>query len=82
MSGFFDDLPEPWEEEWQGMPEFVQEDKMPFRTIYVHFENQQDLEEFAELVDQRITSKTKFIWYPKAKIEELIKLRCVDSEEK
>ena len=77
--GFFD-IPEGWEEHWQGMPEFVQEDKMPLKTIYVHFKSEQDIEAFAKLVKQKITLRTKFIWYPKAKIAELTKLKYIDSK--
>jgi hypothetical protein len=50
---------------WRGMPEFVQDDLTPFKTIYVHFENQEHLDAFAELVGQIITPKTRSIWYPK-----------------
>ena len=32
MEGFFN-ISEKWEEEWQDMPEFVQENKLSFRTI-------------------------------------------------
>lgn len=52
--------------EWDGMPEFEQQDKMPFRTIWVHFENQEAVDEFSRLVEQSFTSKTKFMWFPRA----------------
>ena len=54
-------------QEWQGMPEFVQEDLSPYKTIYIHFEKKEDMEGFSKLVNQRITLKTKFIWFPKPK---------------
>ena len=79
--GFLFDVPEGWEEEWQGMPGFVQEDQSPFKTIYVHFENRQDINKFAKLVGQTITIKTKSIWYPKAKIERYIDKQYIDIEE-
>lgn len=50
---------------WQGMPEFVQEDQEGFHQIIVHFETEQDLADFAALVQQKITPKTKYLWYPK-----------------
>ena len=50
--------------EWVGMPEFVQEKQEPFAKIIVRFETEQDLKEFAELIDQKLTSKTKSIWHP------------------
>ena len=51
-------------EHWHGMPEFKQDDKMPYRTIYVHFENEENAQRFAMLVKQTITEKTKSIWFP------------------
>lgn len=54
--------------EWQDMPEFNQEDNMPFKTLYVHFKNREDMKKFIELVDQKITIDTQSIWYPKAVI--------------
>jgi hypothetical protein len=35
-----------------------------YRTIYVHFTNPDDVKNFAELTDEPITDKTRFIWYP------------------
>jgi FkbM family methyltransferase len=51
-------------EEWKGMPEFSQEDEMPWRTIKVHFANQADLDAFAALVKRAFTDKTQFMWFP------------------
>lgn len=48
---------------WQGMPEFVNEPKA-YRTIFLHFKTNEDVEKFSRLVNQTITDKTKFIWYP------------------
>jgi len=53
-------------EHWQGMPEFKQEDKSAFRSIHVHFRNQEDLDRFTELIGQKLTDKTRAIWYPVA----------------
>ena len=69
---------EPWEEEWEGMPEFKQEDLSPYKSILVHFANQEDMEAFAKLIKQHLTKKTKSIWYPKAEAEQLINLRYID----
>jgi hypothetical protein len=55
---------------WKGMPEFVQEEKSTYKTIYLHFRNKEDFDEFCsnytKLMDdeQRITFKTKSMWYP------------------
>jgi len=62
-------IPEWWEEEWQGMPEFVQEDQTPYSSIMVHFESKEDMEEFSKLIEQKVSKTTKSIWYPKAEIK-------------
>jgi ParB-like chromosome segregation protein Spo0J len=49
--------------EWDGMPEFEMEDKSG-RTIIVHFKTDEDVQEFARLMGQSITDKTKYIWFP------------------
>lgn len=50
--------------DWVGMPEFVQEKKEPFSKITVRFETEEDLNNFAELIGQKLTPKTKSIWHP------------------
>lgn len=54
---------------WVGMPEFEQKDNPPFKTIYVHFRNKEDFDEFRNKykkfdVEQTISDKTKSMWYP------------------
>ena len=58
-SKFFDEYPE-----WVGMPEFVQEKKEPFKTLTIRFESEADYEDFAKLIGQKLTPKTKSIWHP------------------
>ena len=57
-----------WKREWRGMPEFIQDDQTSLRQIIVHFKSQEDVDAFAALVEQNLTSKTKFIWFPRAEI--------------
>lgn len=52
------------EKEWEGMPEYEQEDKSGFRKITVHFETQMYVEDFARLIGQSLTEKTRSIWHP------------------
>lgn len=54
-----------WDEEWQGMPEFKQEDLTSYRKIIVHFRNEDDFNSFSELMEQKIGPKQPSIWYPK-----------------
>ena len=53
------------EKEWEGMPEFKQDDKMPHRQIIISFDSEDDVENFSKLLNQNITDKTKSLWYPK-----------------
>lgn len=57
------------EKEWQGMPEFVQEDKSAFRSIPVHFKDQAAVDAFAKATGLKITEQTRFLWYPEIEIE-------------
>lgn len=51
--------------EWEGMPEFIQEKKEAYSKIIVRFDNEEDLQEFAKMIGQKLTNKTKSIWHPK-----------------
>ncbi len=51
-------------EEWQGMPEFEQEDKMAWRSLIVHFKDQESLDAFLKLIEQSVTEDTKYLWFP------------------
>lgn len=51
--------------DWNGMPEFVQPDNNAYSKIIVRFENEEDLQEFAKMIGQKLTNKTKSIWHPK-----------------
>jgi len=58
-----------WKKYWVGMPEFEQEDKKTYKTIYLHFRNEEDFKEFVKKYksidsDQTISDKTKSMWYP------------------
>lgn len=57
------------EAEWEGMPEFDQQEKKAFRTLPLHFKDQAAVDEFAELIGQKITEKTRFVWFPEIEIE-------------
>ena len=51
-------------DEWKNMPEFVQDKQEPFAKIIVRFNSQEDLDEFSNLIGQKLTPKTKSIWHP------------------
>ncbi len=54
--------------EWVGMPEFEHDDLTAYQSIHVHFKSKEDVEDFAKLVGQSLTDKTRSIWYPKQEI--------------
>ena len=54
-----------WKKEWLDMPEFKQEKKEAYAKIIIRFDNENELQEFAKLINQPLTNKTKSIWYPK-----------------
>ena len=56
-------------EEWKDMPEFIQEDAGPFRSIIIHFPDQIAVNQFANLVKKPITDSTKYLWFPDIEIE-------------
>ena len=65
--------------EWEGMPEFDQDNKT-YRTIFVHFLDESAIKKFEELMQQPITDKTKYIWYPQSTRDDLTKTRIVSNE--
>ena len=52
------------EAHWIGMPEYANEKKSSERKIIIHFRNDDDVRDFAKLLEQKITPKTKYLWYP------------------
>jgi len=66
---FDQEIKEDQPDDWQDMPEFVNEANDAYRKIIISFENEADVQEFAKLVRQHITDKTKSLWVP-AKIKD------------
>ena len=60
-----DEIPLEWEKEWIGMPEFKMGNTEPSNKITISFESYEDVKKFSELIGQKLTPKTKSIWYPK-----------------
>lgn len=53
-----------WQNEWQGMPEFKQDDLRPHQQVVMNFETKEDVAEFAKLIQQKIGPKTDSLWFP------------------
>ena len=59
------DIEEPWRKEWQGMPEFSQEDARPWKSLTVHFRCQADLDDFfAAIRELQNIIRNKSVWFP------------------
>ncbi len=54
-----------WRKHWQGVPDFEQEDIPEYKKLIVHFDVEADYTEFAKLIGQNPTEKTKSIGHPK-----------------
>lgn len=50
---------------WVGMPEFTQLNDQSYQSIKIHFYDQADVDFFKSLVEQKMTKKTKSMWFPK-----------------
>tara|TARA_Y100000310_G_scaffold325015_1_gene387812 strand:+ start:1512 stop:1775 length:264 start_codon:yes stop_codon:yes gene_type:complete len=75
----FEDL-DWWRKEWQDMPEYEMEDLTSFQSVIVHFETEEDRDNFAKLMEQNITYLTKSIWFPKVKIAHFMNKRYIVEE--
>lgn len=54
---------------WSGMPDFDHTDRTSAFRVIVHFATADDLKRFGDLVGQKLTDKTRAIWYPAAPID-------------
>lgn len=66
--------------EWNNMPEFINENNDAHRKIIVSFQDEKSVKKFADLLDQRITDKTKSLWFPPKEKSNKISM-WVDNEE-
>lgn len=60
-------VPRAWQDpsaEWVGMPDFNQDDLMPVKQLIVSFRSAEDVQAFADLLEQHVDMRTKSIWYP------------------
>lgn len=73
MSGFLKEeeikSEKEWEEEWQGMPEFIQNKYIPYKEIVIRFESEEAVQKFARIMRQNILESTKWLWYPKIDVK-------------
>ena len=73
--------PDHWTQHWKGMPEYKQEDNGPWKTIRMHFRNEEDYNEFSKLTGNNLSKKTKSAWYPKLEITKNALLRWIEDDD-
>ena len=71
-----------WKKEWQNMPEYSQEDLQPIKKLIISFDTYEDYFNFGKLIDQKLTSKTKSVWYPKMEKTSYKHMRYIQDDEK
>jgi len=85
FASLFDVEPTPseidhWSNHWKEMPDYEQKENKPFKTVQVHFKTEADYNEFASLISQSLTVKTKSLWHPKLEITKNYLLRWIEEE--
>ena len=70
--------PEWWEEHWQDMPEYKQNRLESIRELKINFRNQEDLENFGKLIEQKIYPTYNTYWYPKLNIKTYSNKKYID----
>jgi len=73
--------PDHWTQHWKGMPEYKQEDNGPWKTIRMHFRNEEDYNEFSKLTGNNLSKKTKSAWYPKLEITKNALIRWIEDDD-
>jgi ParB family chromosome partitioning protein len=67
-------------DEWKDMPEFEQDNQIAPYSVKVHFRTIEDLNKFADIIQQRITENTKYIYFPEQTSTNLKNLNYIDLE--
>lgn len=80
INSLFNTEPDNPADHWTGMPDFNQEDQNGFHRMVIHFETAQDLQDFARLVGQKITDKTKYMWFPEHHRDEVADKAYISDE--
>ena len=57
-------LDEDWQQEWQGMPEYISRNREAAVQVILNFETLEDMRAFNELTGLSITPQTRGVFYP------------------
>lgn len=77
----FDEDAKEWMNYWKGMPEYKNDDNPPYKLLNVRFRTKEDYQDFANLIGQKLTDKTKSIWIPELDKKENSLLRWIVEDE-
>jgi hypothetical protein len=69
------------EAEWKDMPEFNQGDTRPFRTIAVHFKDDEAVREFYKRMKREYSATLKYLWFPEPNVDIVGDLRWKSADE-
>ena len=58
LDEFAEDGQSKWQIHWKAMPDFIQEENPPYRSLTVKFHNQDDVDAFSKLLQQDINDNT------------------------
>lgn len=67
-----------WREHWVGMPEFVQEQQREYAKLIIRFRSEEDLQDFAKIIGQKLNAKSQCTWHPELKRNTTTTKRYVD----
>ena len=51
------------------LPNYINSNFKIYRSLYIHFENEESINKFSELIKQKINKNTRFVIYPKPKFK-------------
>lgn len=66
---------ESWHRLWQGMPEFIQMDEEPWKSVTVHFQNRTQYDRFLRMTGCNVYHD-KWAWYPPKTYGSFLDVRC------
>lgn len=61
----FFEIDSTWKQHWKDMPIYIHNDISPCKSLKIHFRDFSDVADFSKLINQKITEKTKSLWFPK-----------------
>lgn len=66
-------------QEWVGMPEFVAEAPGPDINIKIQFRTEEDKIAFGNMINQKISAKTKSVWWPEREADQNFLKRYIEN---